>query len=329
MKKILKIVSKNPNKLVAEFFIGNLCNYKCSYCFPGSNEGTHRWPDYDRTISNIEKLFNFYIKQGNKEIIDLKIIGGEPTLWPRLKDFVVFLKDKFDIKIRMSTNGSRTVRYWKEISPYFDDIQISVHHEFVDLEHIVKVANTIYETNQTVLSVNVLMDPDRWDKCISIVDYLRNHGDPWLLSLINVQYNGVTKYNAEQEQYMQQKNIKMPPMEWVKKLIDKGKLVADKGANKSIATFETGEEIEVDGFYLISNKLNRFLGYKCNLGVDRVFIDKTGQVTGAAGCEIFGDRLNINNDNFDEILLSSEIKPIICQKAVCPCDEETRLTKEI
>lgn len=329
MKKIIKIVSKTPNRLVAEFFMGNLCNYKCSYCFPGSNEGTHRWPDYDLAISNIEKLLNFYIEKGGKEIIDFKIIGGEPTLWPKLKDFVIYLKDRFDIKISMSTNGSRTVRYWEEISPYFDDIQISVHHEFADLEHLVKVADAIYQTNQTVLTVNVLMDPDHWNKCVAVVDYLKQNGESWMLSLMNVQYDGLTRYTKDQEQYMQIKNVRMPPMEWVDGLIAKGKLVRDRNVNKSIATFDTGEQLEVDGYYLIANKLNSFLGYRCNLGVDRFFIDKTGRVSGAYGCEIFDDKLNINHDNFDEILSAAEIKPIICQQTVCPCSTEARLTKEI
>jgi len=25
--------------------IGNICNYKCWYCFPGANEGDKKWPD--------------------------------------------------------------------------------------------------------------------------------------------------------------------------------------------------------------------------------------------------------------------------------------------
>ena len=329
MRKIIKIVSKTPNRLVAEFFMGNVCNYKCSYCFPGSNEGTHRWPDYDLAITNIEKLLNFYVEKGHKETIDFKIIGGEPTLWPQLKDFVVYLKSKFDIKISMSTNGSRTVRYWEEISPYFDDIQISVHHEFVDLEHVVKVADAIYKTNQTVLTMNVLMDPGHWDKCVSVVDYLKANGEPWMLSLMNVQYDGLTKYTELQEQYMKVKNIRMPPMEWVEGLIAKGKLNKDRNINKSIATFDNGEQLEVDGYYLIANKLHNFLGYKCNLGVDRFFIDKTGRVSGAYGCVIFDDELNINNDNFDEVLSVAEIKQITCQKTVCPCSTEARLTKEL
>ena len=44
---------------------------------------------------------------------------------------------------------------------------------------------------------------------------------------------------------------------------------------------------------------------------------------------IFDDELNINNDNFDEVLSVAEIKPIICQKTVCPCSTEARLTKEL
>jgi uncharacterized radical SAM superfamily Fe-S cluster-containing enzyme len=27
--------------------LGNYCNYKCWYCWPGSNTGTHKFPDID------------------------------------------------------------------------------------------------------------------------------------------------------------------------------------------------------------------------------------------------------------------------------------------
>jgi hypothetical protein len=173
------------------------------------------------------------------------------------------------------------------------------------------------------------MDPGHWDKCVSVVDYLKANGESWMLSLMNVQYDGVTKYTELQEQYMKVKNIRMPPIEWVEGLIAKGKLNKDRNINKSIATFDNGEQLEVDGYYLIANKLHNFLGYKCNLGVDRFFIDKTGRVSGAYGCVIFDDELNINNDNFDEVLSVAEIKPITCQKTVCPCSTEARLTKEL
>ena len=47
------IEGRNPDVLTIELMLGNLCNYKCSYCFPGSNEGDHPWANTDTLIKNI------------------------------------------------------------------------------------------------------------------------------------------------------------------------------------------------------------------------------------------------------------------------------------
>jgi len=47
---------------VIELDLGNTCNYKCNYCFPGANEGTVRWPNVDRLETALLK----YIKQHDR-----------------------------------------------------------------------------------------------------------------------------------------------------------------------------------------------------------------------------------------------------------------------
>jgi organic radical activating enzyme len=326
MEKIIKIVRKNPGNLDIEFVLGNTCNYKCSYCFPGSNEGTQRWPDLELTLNNFSFLLDAY---KNKTRIHLKLVGGEPTLWPPLLEFVKELKSKYNIIISMSTNGSRTIRYWEEISIYFDDIQISVHHEQADVDHIIKVSDVIYETNQTVFSANVLMDPRAWDKCIGITDYLLANSSNWMIAVVPVQFNGITAYNSEQQAYVSVKNKRMPPMPWVFKLIELGKLPPDKNHNKSIATFADGVTKEVDGHYIINNQLNQFKGWECNLGVDRIFINGDGLIEGACQSSLFNDQLNIRKHDFKDKIQSIKIAPIICNKEICGCSAETRLTKQM
>ena len=46
----------DPNLLRIEYMPGNLCNYKCHYCFPGSNEGDVKWPDVDLVLKNLDHL---------------------------------------------------------------------------------------------------------------------------------------------------------------------------------------------------------------------------------------------------------------------------------
>lgn len=329
MKKVIKLTAIDPKRFNVEYFLGNICNHKCHYCFPGSNEGTYQWPELDVTLKNLEKIFSFFLSKANKEFIDLKLIGGEPTLWPGLQSLVSFLKERFNIKITLSTNASRTLRYWQEISQYLDDIQISVHHEYANLDHIIEVANYIYSTRQTVLSVNVLMDPYNFDKCIEIVNYLKTNSTGWMLAMSPVQFDGRTVYNDVQTNFIKDKNVRMPPQDWVEELILKNKLTGNKNANKSVATFDNGSEQIVDGHFLIVNKLNNFSGYKCNLGIDRIFINPTGLISGANDCVLFNGKLNIYQNGIDAVLNSVKIEPIICNRDLCVCSAETSLTKEI
>lgn len=326
--KIIKIVPIDDSKFMVELVLGNVCNYKCYYCFPGSNEGTHRWPNFDLITKNLEKIFVHFLSNTNKTNIDLKIIGGEPTLWNKLPNFVKFLKDRFNIKITISTNASRTIRYWKEISKYIDDIQISVHHEYADLNHIIEVSNYIYETKQSILSVNVLMDPFNFEKCLGIVNYLKTNSNNWMIAMIPVQFNGETIYDENQMRIVENKNVRMPPFEWIENLINIGKLADTKDANKSIATYEDGSTKVVSGQYLVVNKLNYFKDYDCGLGIDRIFIDQNGLVGGATGCVLFDNQLNVYDTNIDDRLSSIKLEPIKCIKHICSCSPETMITKE-
>ena len=100
------INSRTPETLYIQYMIGNLCNYKCAYCFPGSNEGDYPWPDVDLVIKNLDHLINTYKQQG-KTKFEFYILGGEPTIWMDLPVLCKHLKEHHNSVIRISTNGSR------------------------------------------------------------------------------------------------------------------------------------------------------------------------------------------------------------------------------
>ena len=51
-------IKNRDTDFVIELDLGNVCNYKCNYCFPGANEGTKLWPNIDK----IETALLKYIK---------------------------------------------------------------------------------------------------------------------------------------------------------------------------------------------------------------------------------------------------------------------------
>ena len=56
-------IKNTDTDFVIELDLGNVCNYKCNYCFPGANEGTVLWPDIDK----IEAALLNYIKQHQRK----------------------------------------------------------------------------------------------------------------------------------------------------------------------------------------------------------------------------------------------------------------------
>ena len=314
------IEGRASNVLTIEFMLGNLCNYKCSYCYPGAHEGTHLWPDVDIIIKNISHLFDVYKLQG-KTKFELYIVGGEPTLWKDLPKFCNFLKNNYDTIIRMSTNGYRKSDWWKEHSKLFDAVEISVHHEFAKSNHIKEVGDTLYREN-TNLVANVLMDPNHFDKCMNLLEDLKTSKEDWPIIAKTVHIDGNTLYTDSQEEYLKSSLKRMPNMSWWKNLKH----------NEEYETWVIEDDIKkkVEDNYLRLNGKNRFNGWSCNLGLDHLHISMSGEVTGKCGQSLYGKKIyyNLYKDNFS-LVFNPTIGPVICTKDVCMCGFETNISKKI
>ena len=69
---IIKVENNQPeNVLRIEYMLGNTCNQKCNYCFPGSNEGDLPWPELETVKKNLKKVLDHY-KNNGKEIAKIK-----------------------------------------------------------------------------------------------------------------------------------------------------------------------------------------------------------------------------------------------------------------
>jgi sulfatase maturation enzyme AslB (radical SAM superfamily) len=91
MKNLIE-VTNNKNKILRlQYDLGNMCNYKCWYCFPNANTGTIPFPDVDIVKKNIVKLINYYLESKLVNEVELTLLGGEPTLWPKLGEFVEYI----------------------------------------------------------------------------------------------------------------------------------------------------------------------------------------------------------------------------------------------
>jgi organic radical activating enzyme len=336
MKKPIEIVNSDYNEYLSiQYAFTNVCNYKCNYCWPDSHSGTSRWPDFDIICKNFDHLISVYKTHFNKKVIRFHILGGEPTLWPKLGEFAKFIYEKHGCRMTMSTNGSRTLRWWNEYAEYFNDIQVSVHHEYCDTNHIKKVLDCIYSKGSVMTAAQVLMDPLAWDKCVGIIDELSSHPVPWMIktkTLVESDGDDVSllnkNYTQEHQDYLRNKMKRLPPADYIARMKELGNIDHDK--TSAIIKFDDGTEEPYNTFTLYETKTNSFVGWQCNLGRDRITIQANGRVQGSCGeLKIFGkDTFYIHDADFAERFTPDIIKPVTCSIPFCGCSAEVRLPKK-
>lgn len=332
MKPIAVVNNTTDNELSIELILGTTCNFKCSYCFPGCNDGKYRWPigEQIETIhKNLSYMFDVY-KQYGKTKFSILITGGEPTLWPELGNFVKYFKETYDARISISTNASRTLRWWKQHAHNFSSIGVSVHNEEVDIEHTIEVLDWIYLNTETAVHAAVLMDSKNWDNCVSIVNRLKNHPIPWLLRLREViEGNDLINYSKDQLKYLEDKTIKTPPDEY-KKFMESKNNINDK-SNKIFTLFKDRQKEEFNSVKWYSNNWHYLKGWKCNLPLERIYIMPNGDIKGGCGATNLFNRdspLNIYDKSLPNKFFVKDLKPLICNINACVCSSELALNKE-
>ena len=320
---MIKIVDNTfPTELVRiEYMVGNLCNYRCSYCFPGSNEGDQEFPEAAIAIKHFDHLLKHYVKNG-KTKFNLYMVGGETTLWRGMEEFCRHLKDSFDISIEVSTNATRSARWWRKNAQIFDHVGISVHNEFVDIDHIITVADIMYEQG-IFLNADVLMAPDNFDRCVDNVERLKTSQHAWPIIAKGVYYNGSHRYDQAQLDYLKDPFKRLPDMEWYHSR-------HKKIPTETVIKYADGRELKMDGDgWLIANDLNRFFGWSCNLGVDTIKIFADGRITGNCQQLLYG--LDYYHNLYDLAFIDNfhpDLVPVTCSKLICPCAKETITRKQ-
>lgn len=331
MKPIAIINDTFKNYLYINYVAGTVCNYKCYYCFPGANDGLHKFPkDIKLLKTNLGFVLKTYREKLNKTKIRINVAGGEPSLWPQLGEFAEYFYKEYDCKLSLATNGSRTLRFWKEYSRYFEDICISIHNEAADIEHVKEVMDWIFLNTDVLVNGIVLMDHLNWDKCVKIVEDLQNHPVPWLLKARPLIINEkLVEYTEEQNSFIKDKIKKMPPKDWIQKMKDQGKINTEEEGGMKLV-MDNGEIINADTHYVMENGWYHFTGWKCNLGLDRLQISRNGDLAGSCGARnLFNldTPLSIYDENFISKFEKVALTEIPCRMLSCTCPSEVKIPK--
>jgi len=112
--------------LTVELYITNTCNFNCIHCIKNSGPGSNRV--YKESELSTAELLNIIDECGQLGVANLQFMGGEPLAHPDFFELLSRAKESGIPYLRTSTNGwliDNVVA--RELSKYFDSIQISVH----------------------------------------------------------------------------------------------------------------------------------------------------------------------------------------------------------
>ena len=259
----MKLTLENDNIFITDIMLSTICNYRCSYCMPSLWAGKTR-------LDNNDILW--YIDEAKKKYphkqFNIRFTGGEPTLNPNISDLLKELYNR-NVYTHFVTNGSRTLRWWKENQKYLSGMILSVHTKYAEPDHIVDICK-IFDQHKPIV-ISVVIDPTEWNKSLDnsyyIHDKLKNNTNSYVMRVLVEDKGGIyTPYTEEQKQFLSHKK-------W------------NKLFNKKINVDWTlvANLIYLDGEYYdpAEAKLtgtDNFFGWKCYAGIESLSLDGEGNI---------------------------------------------------
>lgn len=262
-----------------------VCNYRCSYCWPSCHDGKYKWPD----DTQVTKLINYIKDFSDGKKVTLDIMGGEPTIWPKFKEFCNSVSDFTEITF--SSNGSRTVRWWNDFNASISQLLFSYHPEYASTEHFIDILSTVDKRYRTV--VLILYHPDHKEKCLDAYNKFKDSNLQIVCMMKAINFLDYTKEELDDLLTLSFSKTKIPMPDFN-------------------PTFYV-DDVETDPDIFTKNRKNVFLNWECNLGQNYRYIKADGNVHGSA-CFISE---SLGNVYFDDSL--KEPSPMVCTSNFCDC----------
>ena len=305
-----------PYNLV-EWKLHDKCNYDCYFCGDENKLGKIGWADLDTN----KKIVDSIVASATKPLW-IQITGGEPTLYPKFLELVTYMKSK-GAMVRVITNGSRTLRWWKQLreADVLDMIYFTFHsQQKADYKHIAEISN-LFLNSETILITLVTYVPESLGYAIEGAKYLtENTGSYVSMNAMDLrpkseedkQFNedefekALTEYNIA---YGKLLNVKTPPSIPHELL----------GLPSNTTIYYNNGSSEVKDVTLMM-KLgeNKFQEWTCYAGMDTMNIDGTFKYRG--GCKRDKTKFEPGNLTFFD-------KPFKCDVDSCYCAMDMITTK--
>ena len=316
------------NSILVDWVVGNTCDYSCTYCTPGSYDGSQPWPTL-AVFKNVVETVTDYYNYRNK-IVKWNLLGGEVTVWKQFNQALEIINNAgtLDNVVTIQSNGSRSLRWWKKNAPLMGEVLISYHPEQADYKHVTKIVNTLYDEGVRNVSLNVCFYPKLEELCFEASEYfLENLHCGGNLSLKPLQKELGTPETFEYEDRVRQRMQHIESIDIKDGRQTRETISEMDGKHPEVMYWvntTTGKRVLANHNDLSHDRRNHWKGWDCNIGIEKINIDSEGFFVIGSHC---GDRA----ESFGHIDLPEAIKfptkSVICRWEWCPCGSDIATTK--
>jgi MoaA/NifB/PqqE/SkfB family radical SAM enzyme len=336
-----------------DWYIGKRCNFDCSYCVEYLHDYTSPHVPYE----NMTKLVDL-LHEKHKDNILWSLTGGEPTIHPKFLDLCRYIKSKGSRYTSVTTNGTRTLKYHKELFDCVDGITLSFHFEFMShrideyIEKCIRLEEYRKELNlnctgpKKTLILRFMVESGHLENIERMESAFRSHG------ITNIEHRYIrppgkdkgkgmqpdAKYHfndtsdpnqitdPDKADKIESKEIKFYKNEEIEKIkfIYKSRVDPDKRKLKFWFQDDQGNYVDEDFHYneLNFDKKNNYEGWLCWAGVKHLKITPTGDIY-IGSCHVGGKRGNI----YDKESIDLPTEPIRCNKWRCTDNTDLKVPK--
>ena len=300
-----------------EWKLHNVCNHNCSFCGSRHKDGSQRWFSLEKYKEYTDKL----VQACGDSPFWIQITGGEPTLFPDLLPLLEYMKSK-GAKISLISNGSRTMRWWKEAkeAKVLDYLFITYHSEQTnDYKHITEILNLFHDEPIEVICL-ITHAINSIDQAFEARDYIvENTGSTVTLkSMVFGDFDIYELYTADQLARLKKNNWVYGNLRSTKSL---SPIPDHYKINHTLKVTYNKENlaIKIDPQMLMKNQQNKFVGWDCAIGNNNMRIDHDIIYRGV--CEVGGQR------HLDDEVIGFTDDYIPCTSRECFCGTDMIATK--
>jgi organic radical activating enzyme len=320
MKKIIAIGHKfyleNPSLLRINWISTMSCNYRCPYCYINitpdkyNNNSSLKYKDSNLTINKVNNLINnIILNYHDKKELDMTISGGEPTEITILFDIVTMLINKIkNLKnLRIHTNFSKDINYWKKIVDIFKNnktinfsIEASLHLDYINTKE------KLYDYLNKLLflrSNNILVDS--W----TMINKINKNKAIEYSKIINEKIPNLTKFRLVHDL-----NTGKPFLNYSE--IENIELEKEKNKNTFIIYENNELEFKTQN-EILSNSENTYKGMLCLRGINQIKIENSGLVSYSEYDSLCDNYYKERVNFFEENCFLKKCQPTICKRKFC------------